>query len=97
MFAAYRVASQQAQSAFRGLAELCFQTSLMHGRLLRQAAQPAPVLAKSGTASVNAAESRAYQQELEALVQSRLRPGQRMLPELKSAPPVCVTACCSGH
>jgi hypothetical protein len=37
---------------------------------------------------VNAAESRAYQQELEALVQSRLRPGQRLLPELKSAPPV---------
>ena len=48
---------------------------------------PGPVLAKS-TASPLSTDSRAYEQELEALVQSRLRPGQRMLPELKSAPQV---------
>lgn len=50
-------------------------------------------------AGVSGEQSQRYREELEQLIKSRMQPGERALPELKSSPavrPRAILSCCNG-
>ena len=57
-----------------------------------------PMHAEAAT-SVSGEQSQRYREELEQLIRSRMQPGERALPELKSSPAVrhgAILSCCNG-
>ena len=58
-------------------------------RLLCPAMQTCNPLNADAATSVSGEQSQKYREELEQLIKSRMAPGERALPELKSSPTVC--------
>lgn len=65
---------------------LGFQDGLRQAGVALQTWHP---LNADAATSVSGEQSQKYREELEQLIKSRMAPGERALPELKSSPMVC--------